>query len=439
MRYNNHKSVNYSMPQSKDHQQITAMHRFKRVVSPDSMFFVPNDVNNIQNRGEQPSAVDAVVNSSNSVHTPQDAKRFKANHPEPLIMMNNNSIHNIDHAENRNNFYAYLYTHTNFAPYYAHYAKQRYEALNSFPSYDYSVDNNSSSYAHKQTDVPCIPSVLPSVENEDHIRRDTSLGTLCLRFLDRYEKLEENNLKSTSDNRSSAVSSLEVSIDCASTLLQVGRRRIYDIVNILESIGIVSRKCKSTYIWHGRGSMDETFRNLQIEAIAAYPEDAVQNGLVESVEDAINLAAHAATEPKEETAKKPANGLELLLASAVHMEGISSKPEEHESDQSEQSRKTSSKENSLGMTSQKFIQMFLLGNQTVELASMCEKIFGREEDVSDADHKRMIKTKIRRMYDIANVMTSLGFVRKATNKAHKSVFHWCYVKNAKELWCQEKF
>lgn len=434
--------MNYSMPQSMDQQQSTAMHRYKRVVSPDSIFFVPNNVRDIQNREEQPSAVDAVVLSSNRVHTPQDAKRFKANHPEPSIMMNGYSFHHLEHAENRNNFFACLYTNTNFAPYYAHYAKQRYEASNSFPSYHYSVNHNSSSYAHTQIDVPYIPSVPPSIENKAHIRRDTSLGTLCLKFLDRYEKLEGNNLNSTTENPSSAVSSPEVSIDCVSTLLQVGRRRIYDIVNILESIGIVSRKCKNTYVWHGRRCMDETFRKLQIEAIAAYPEDAVQNGLVDSFDEAIsksNLAEHAAKEPNEETAKKPTNGLELLLASAVHMEGIASKPEEHESDQSEQSRKTSSKENSLGMISQKFIQMFLLGNQTVELSSICEKIFGREEDVSDEDHKRMIKTKIRRMYDIANVMTSLGFVRKATNKAHKSVFHWCYVKNAKELWCQEKF
>jgi transcription factor E2F7/8 len=66
-------------------------------------------------------------------------------------------------------------------------------------------------------------------------RKEKSLGELCRRFLFLYGRETQDLLY----------------LDQCTKELSVERRRIYDIINILESFNVIRRKAKNAYEWRG--------------------------------------------------------------------------------------------------------------------------------------------------------------------------------------------
>ncbi|GAX14950.1 transcription factor E2F7/8 [Fistulifera solaris] len=231
-------------------------------------------------------------------------------------------------------------------------------------------------------------------------RKKKSLGLLAETFLSRFQ----NATKGT-----------EVFIDKLASELQVERRRIYDVVNILESLRIVIKKGKNAYQWMGTDHLPFMFAILQHDAIYDHAEDAYAFGVINA-------------KPSDE---------EIHAAKANH---------------------DNKESKSLSRLSQLFLRCYLVGHLTLSLPQASDKIHGEETSVNDlaalgsknrgevpTDPKlfqqaamRGLKTKIRRLYDIANVFISMGLLSKVDERSvpldsRRPRFSWAYHFSAKEI------
>ncbi|GAB6029641.1 hypothetical protein CHUAL_005377 [Chamberlinius hualienensis] len=208
-----------------------------------------------------------------------------------------------------------------------------------------------------------------SLEMFPNSRKEKSLGRLCSRFIDRYPAYP------TGDNV------IEISLDAAAVDLGVGRRRIYDIVNVLESVHIVKKSAKNCYIWQGKVDLPVTLARLKMLAES------------EKMSEKFDLSKRKPV--GEELAAKGDSSANTSLSSRSSAE-----------------IEINRRENSLGAMSQKFLMLFLISkNQNVYLDLAAEVLIG---ETTDDKTSTTYKTKVRRLYDIANIFTSLQLITKAT-------------------------
>ncbi|XP_068004488.1 transcription factor E2F8 [Melanerpes formicivorus] len=230
-------------------------------------------------------------------------------------------------------------------------------------------------------------------------RKEKSLGLLCHKFLARYP-----------DYPSSADSNY-ISLDEVAEELKVERRRIYDIVNVLESLHMVSRLAKNRYAWHGRHNLPKTLQALKKVGENNKYTQQIQLIKRREYEHEFDLDG----ERKEEMAK-PLGSTRDSEMSFVELPGMEFRA----------ASVNSRKDKSLRVMSQKFVMLFLVSTPQIVSLDVAAKILIGEEQLEDLD-KSKFKTKIRRLYDIANVLSSLQLIKKVhltEERGRKPAFKW---------------
>ncbi|XP_074130108.1 transcription factor E2F8 isoform X1 [Sminthopsis crassicaudata] len=238
-------------------------------------------------------------------------------------------------------------------------------------------------------------------EKSQPSRKEKSLGLLCHKFLARYP-----NYPNPAVNN-------DICLDEVAEELNVERRRIYDIVNVLESLHMVSRLAKNRYTWHGRHNLNKTLGTLK--SVGMENKYAEQIMMIKKREYEQEFDFNS--DKNEEATVKPGSGQNGHSDMCfVELPGVEFRA----------ASVNSRKDKSLRVMSQKFVMLFLVSTPQIVSLEVAAKILIGEDHVEDLD-KSKFKTKIRRLYDIANVLSSLELIKKVhvtEERGRKPAFKW---------------
>ncbi|XP_012260402.2 transcription factor E2F8-like [Athalia rosae] len=213
-------------------------------------------------------------------------------------------------------------------------------------------------------------------------RKEKSLGLLCNKFLSLYPLSIQSEIPQ------------EISLDKTAKTLGTEKRRIYDIINVLESLEMASKAGKNRYLWHGQSNLPSTLARLKSLAITL--------GLREQIQE-IQQQNNAYTADYFD-------GSPYFIAPVAQSPNI---------DASFTDINNAKEDKSLGVMCQKFIMLFLvsLKNGVINLDIAAKVlIMGTDEPkkLPNTTVRSRFKTKVRRLYDIANVLTAIGLIKKVS-------------------------
>ncbi|CDW74327.1 transcription factor dp-1 [Stylonychia lemnae] len=250
-------------------------------------------------------------------------------------------------------------------------------------------------------------------------KKEKSLGELCRRFLFLYGGEARDLLY----------------LDQCTKELAVERRRIYDIINILESFNVIRRKAKNAYQWKG---IEKILKSISL-----------QISFFESKLDTNNSKICQLQEKNKKSAKSAPNSnrnlkvqqiglcqdesrLQKMINSHQGLENITKKgvllDEGEISEEEKENGAKYKKDKSLGILCQQFIGLFVSWKDIISLEEAARQI--SKIDIEE----QKLKTKIRRLYDIANVLQSIGLIQKTSYPSSKKpAFQWVGIQGVQDF------
>jgi hypothetical protein len=289
-------------------------------------------------------------------------------------------------------------------------------------------------------------------------RASKSLSEISKRFVTTYGK--DNTLDYIAGKvHPSEFSEVPINfnrVDAAAEQLGVHVRRIYELIKILEILSLVqfAGDKRGKFSWRGNKDFLRTLGEVQEDGLQAFPLMAAQSGLlqvgmeyVREKEPVVKMNSTSLSPGKDTvTGLRGAlflmeggsnNSFDLLnfseeeterdLATANNKNATSvprgpfivNTPSHHHSSNS--NHHPHEEQFMVEIICKKFLQLFLVGMNYLSMSSAIQKLIPMEENQSLTDYNRINATKIRRVYDVTNVLCSLNLIRKQTI-SRKSAF-----------------
>eukprot|EP00793_Prasinoderma_coloniale_P000236 PRCOL_00005746-RA len=250
-------------------------------------------------------------------------------------------------------------------------------------------------------DFPVLPA--------GYSRKDKSLGLLCENFLQMF-------------GTAATANGTEIELDDASRRLGVERRRIYDIMNVLESVWIVKRLGKNCYRWLGLTQLPDNLRALKVEllgeAAAKAPlefKDTVAVACEEDFADLLTTFKHELTQFRRKAVAADASAAGADAAES----DVKGRPHDQCEDGKDGADDGKQKKSLFWMT-RVFLRLFIQSRGKVLLLEDAAKLLLGPNATSGE-----LKTKVRRLYDAANILSSLRLIEKTTLlDSRKPAFKW---------------
>ncbi|CAJ0605358.1 unnamed protein product [Cylicocyclus nassatus] len=233
-------------------------------------------------------------------------------------------------------------------------------------------------------------------DNEITSRKEKSLGLLCQRFL----------VAMNEETRSSLTS--EVHLETVARKMSVEKRRIYDIVNVMEALDAMSKTNKSYYCWHGLEGLPKLMADLQKEAVEErLPERVLR----------VEQAMCSFTELSPGSRK---SGMKDVVGTLIGDEGsLSQSPTDNLCQSVHGSEKRSRVDgrdrqgrNSLAQLCRRFLMVLLSNPKNTRRVSLDVASTVLIKDPDTEGFEPPSRSRCRRLYDIANVLVALGLIKK---------------------------